>query len=189
MINKLSWTHLCPQTKKTTHQIRHLASQRKKRIVKRHLATYNKCLSATARKRTGKLRISTENKLKTAKAQRHLALKNKRLSAPAGKRAGKLRASPEIKLRKRQTKALSKKVNKDVSGIEIPQSKSVTPRAKNTKVPKNKNQRNKQGKNRISTRSPRHNSVLHQPNKEQVNYLLKSTSPMSHLSSALIDLF
>ena len=79
---------------------------------------------------------------------RHLAVNNKRLSASTGKRAEVLRVLYENKLRKRQTKALSKKVNKDVSGIENPQSETTTPRAKNTKVPRTHNNRNIQRKTR-----------------------------------------
>ena len=103
---------------------------------------------------------------------RHLAANNKRHSASTGKQAKVLRALYENKLRKRQTKALSKKVNKDVSGIKTYQSETTTPRAKNTKVPRNNNYRNIQGKIRNFTQSPRHNSVLYQLNQKQVNYSL-----------------
>ena len=105
---------------------------------------------------------------------RHLAVNNKRLSASTGKRAEVLRVLYENKLRKRQTKALSKKVNKDVSGIKTSQSETTTPRAMNTKVPRTHINR----KNRRITpnynQSPRHNSVLHQLNQKQVIYSIYS---------------
>ena len=101
---------------------------------------------------------------------RHLAANNKRHSASTGKQAKVLRALYENKLRKRQTRALSKKVNKDASGIKTSQSETPTPRAKNIKVLRTQINR----KNRRITlnynQSPRHNSVLHQLSQKQVIY-------------------
>ena len=86
------------------------------------------------------LAVAKQNKLlsviKTNKRPLSVSKHNKSLSATTDKRAKKLSKSKNKKLRKRNVsaEALSKKVNKVISGLKQDQLKSRFPREENTKV-------------------------------------------------------
>ena len=114
----------------------------------------------------------------TTVGERHLVVTNKRLSVSTGKRSRVLSKLKRFKLRKRRTKALSKKVNKDATGLKSFQSKTTPPRAKNIKVPRTRlNSRNLRTTSNFK-QAPGHNSVLHPPEQEQVVY--RNNTPLKN---------
>ena len=106
----------------------------------------------------------------TTIGKRHLVVINKQLSVSTSKRSRVLRKLKRFKLRKRRTKALSKKVNKDATGLKSFQSKTTTPRAKNIKVPRTRLNSKNQRTTSNFKQAPGHNSVLQPPENEQVVY-------------------